>query len=215
METTLEPGAWATLAIIWLAALAAPGPDFFLLLRLASRSRRAALLGVLGIMTGNTLWSVLTVFGLGSLLKALPWSALLFQTLGALVLAVLGVQAILSGARGIRGGHAHGAVSRPGRAFGLGFVSNLSNPKALVFFTAMFTQVFPAEITIQDRALAILLIVSLGFAWFVPLALAASADRFRGMLRRAASWLDIAGGAVFVLVGAGMLIELLVSLPRA
>lgn len=206
--SALDAGTWAAAVLIWLAALIAPGPDFFLLLRLAARARRPALLAVLGIMTGNTIWVFLSVFGLGGPVSVFPLATSLFQAAGALVLLALGLQAIAGGVGGLRGAVASVAEPHWRRAYLLGLLTNLSNPKALVFFTAMVTQVFPPYIEMPDRLLTIGMIVSIGFAWFLPIAFAASMAGVRAALRRAAPWLDIAGGSVFILVGMGMLAQL-------
>ena len=61
MEITQLPG----LALIWLVAVAAPGPDMVLVLQQSiARSRRAGLLAALGITTGATIWLIGALFGL-------------------------------------------------------------------------------------------------------------------------------------------------------
>ncbi|WP_224778735.1 hypothetical protein [Leucobacter sp. Psy1] len=57
----MTTAAWLSPMIAWIVAVASPGPDMFLLLRLGVRARRPAVLGALGIMTGNALWIVTSV----------------------------------------------------------------------------------------------------------------------------------------------------------
>ena len=73
--------AWATLeamslfltiALVHIVALITPGPDFFFVSQLAaSRSRREALAGVVGIALGVAVWAALALLGLHVLLQRL------------------------------------------------------------------------------------------------------------------------------------------------
>lgn len=211
-ESSLTIGAWAALTAAWVAAIVSPGPDVFLLMRLAVRERRSAVLAALGIMTGNTLWILFSVLGLAVLLGALPWLLPALQTAGAIVLIWLGSQSIAGGVRGLRPRRGDGPEPGPRRPYLLGFVTNIANPKALVFFTALLSQFLPPGTSQQDRGLVIVLMITIGLAWFVGLAIACSARRFRHWLRRAAPSLDIVSGAVFALVGAVVLSEVVLQL---
>ncbi|MGO1537968.1 MAG: LysE family translocator [Leucobacter sp.] len=202
---------WATLLIVWIAAVASPGPDVFLLLRLAVRSRKSAVYAALGIMTGNALWILFSVLGIAVLLVALPWLLPVLQIAGALVLGYLGVQSIRGGVSGLRRPHVDAEVTEPRRTYILGFVTNIANPKVLIFFTALLSQFLPPQATAIDRLLVIVVMVVSGLVWFVGVAVACSARRFRHWFRHAAPWLDIVAGAVFLLVAAVVLIELIVG----
>ena len=64
------------LAAVYLAVLASPGPNFFILSQLSLDGRqRDARWAVLGLVTGSVLWVVLSMAGLSALLKA-RWVAL-------------------------------------------------------------------------------------------------------------------------------------------
>lgn len=200
IEYSLSAGSWAALTLAWVAAVASPGPDVFLLLRLAVRERRAAVYAALGIMTGNTLWITASILGLTAVLAVLPWLLPTFQIVGALVLVWIGIQSIRAGIMGLKKSAGVSASGTPRRPYWLGFVTNIANPKALIFFTALLTQFLPPETPTSDRIAVIAMMISTGLVWFVSVALACSIPKFRVWFQRAAPWLDIVAGIIFILV---------------
>ena len=104
MELAQLPG----LALIWMVAVAAPGPDMVLVLQQSiTRSRRAGLLAALGITTGATVWLLGALFGLSALLQALPWLMSWLELLGGLMLILIGA----TGLRSWRAARRRGASS--------------------------------------------------------------------------------------------------------
>ena len=73
-----------------------PGPDIFLIMRIATRSRKHAFATLLGIVTGLTVWVSLTVFGAAALLYAAPALLGVIQLIGGLWLIRMGVGMLLS-----------------------------------------------------------------------------------------------------------------------
>lgn len=204
--------AWATLIVTFGIAIISPGPDVFMLLRLGVRDRRAAVLAALGIMVGNTIWTVASVAGLAALLQALPGLLPTLQVLGSAVLIWIGVQSIRGGVQAFRDRGltdpelAIGVTKRPVR---LGLVTNLSNPKALLFFTALFSQILPADALLIERAMIVVVLTAVGVVWFVSFALLTSSRGFQRWFGRATPYIDIVAGAVFILVAAAILVEAL------
>lgn len=208
----MTPATWGTLLLAWIAALALPGPDIFVLLRLGIRSRAAAVKAAFGIMAGNFLWITATVLGISALLRAFPVILPIIQIAGSIVLITIGVQSVRAGTSQLRTRQAAaiGEVSR--RPFALGFVTNIANPKALIFFTALLSQFLPVGAPWGVSVLIIVVMWIVGIAWFVIVALASSSRAFRAWFGRAAPWFDIVAGAVFVIVAGVILIEVLLGL---
>ncbi|WP_427868671.1 LysE family translocator [Leucobacter luti] len=211
----MSAAAWGGLLIAWLAAIALPGPDVFLLLRLGIRERRAAVLAALGIMTGNAVWILVSVLGLSALFAALPFLLPFMQVAGAFVLGYLGVQSIRGGIAGLRSRAEQSTAGSVRRPWLLGLTTNLANPKALIFFTALLSQFLPVGAGWEVRAAIIAVMIATGVAWFVAVALASSAAAFRRWFGGAAPWFDIVAGALFVLVALAILAEVAVALAAA
>mgnify|MGYP002653877739 FL=1 len=65
-----------TIAGIYLAVLASPGPNFFILSQMALQGRRLEARAVVyGLTTGSVFWVVLALAGLSTLLAQHPWLA--------------------------------------------------------------------------------------------------------------------------------------------
>lgn len=203
----MSAASWGALLIAWIAAIALPGPDVFLLLKLGIRERRAAVLAALGIMTGNFIWATASVLGMSAVIRVFPALLPALQTAGSLVLIWLGVQSIRGGVRQLRQRVDAPDLSISQRPYALGFVTNIANPKALIFFTALLSQFIPAHTTWVTSASIIIVMMVTGVAWFVGVALASSSRAFRAWFGRATPWFDIVAGAVFVIVALTILVE--------
>lgn len=209
--------AWGGLAIAWIAAVAMPGPDVLLILKLGVRERRAAVLAAVGVMVGNVVWITASVLGMGALFKAAPAILPAIQVAGALVLAYLGVMSVRGGIgqlRAARSGSPDAGATRVRRPLLLGITTNLANPKALIFFTALLSQFLPAHAGIGTQFVIIVAMVASGLAWFVGVALASSGARFRAWFSRAAPWFDVVAGALFVLIAGAIGFEAVANLLR-
>ncbi len=119
-------------AVHWIA-MASPGPNVLLVAQTAmSRSRRDALAVAAGVATGALLMSAAAALGLGLLVQSATWIRPLLQLAGAAYLIYLGVQTWRFADRPGKLGDASPAPL--GRQYRRGLFTNLSNPKALVFF---------------------------------------------------------------------------------
>ncbi|MFI5035811.1 MAG: LysE family translocator [Acidimicrobiales bacterium] len=133
-------GQLATFFVASMAIIVAPGPSvLFALARGVAWGRAVAVLSVLGNSIGILLLSVVVALGLGPLLSSSKTFSVTLQLVGGGYLLWLGVDAM-------RHRHAHAAAmveregSRPSNFVVLrqGFIVGVLNPKALVFFAAVF-----------------------------------------------------------------------------
>ena len=208
-----------TLMGIWLAALVSPGPDIVQVIRVAPRSTRAGLLCAVGVFSGTVFWIVASLAGLSALITARPGVLSILQLLGGLFLLYMGVSSLRSGLAARRAparevdtedyaeqaraaGDADVEDMTNWRAFKLGLVTNLSNPKALVFFGAVFAQFIRPDMSVGWTTAVALILAAMSFVWFSSFAL---------LVRAAARWtarysagIDIVSGLVFGLLGVVM-----------
>jgi threonine/homoserine/homoserine lactone efflux protein len=121
-----------------------PGPDFAVVTKntLAAGRRRGGWAAV-GVTSSNMVQGTAAASGLSALIvRAQP----VFQTIkwaGVVYLAFLGVQAIRSAVRGQHLPLDDGEPATAGAAFGgwrQGFLSNITNPKVLIFYLAVLPQ---------------------------------------------------------------------------
>jgi len=178
--------------------IATPGQDTALTVRNTLLGGRAAgVLTALGVAAGQATWTVATGIGVGALLVASQPAFLAVRIAGGAYLIVLGAQALWSAVR-----PKPVQLERParprGRAFRQGLLSNLGNPKMLVFFTSLlpqFAHTAPGLIALG------LVFCSLTAAWLCgyALAVARAGEALRGGRARRA--LDAITGCVLVALG--------------
>lgn len=211
----------------WVLAIAVPGPDTVQLLRLGARSRRSAVFAALGICTGNVLWPVVTMLGLAALIAAFPWILTALYLFGGCFLIYMGQGAFRSGyadwrARAVlpavflrdatrapvTDGVSRGSAAAPLGDFAswrLGLATNLSNPKALLFFGSVFAQFIPVEASLLDRLLVLVLMTVVGLAWFCGFAMAVTAGAEK--IQRINPFIEMVAGVLFCVLGGFLAFE--------
>ncbi|MND87616.1 Leucine efflux protein [compost metagenome] len=198
----------AALLVVYLV----PGPDMFLLLNTgASEGRRQALMTALGLALARAAHVSLAALGLAALLRSHPWAFDLLSIAGGLYLAWLGWQLLcapvtpLPASTGIarRCGHWSAALKK-------GLLTNLLNPKALLFCSVLLPQFISQEAGPVGHQFAILgavlVVVGLAFDSFYAL----SGDRI-GRWLAASPWKQKLQNRLFgtLLIGFGARLVLL------
>jgi homoserine/homoserine lactone efflux protein len=139
MEFTIM--SWDRLALFVTAELVfslTPGPTVMTISAYGFRGGfREALAAICGTQAGNTIWYVASVAGLGALVTAFPLAFTAVRLLGAGYLIWLGASELWASF------HPHAEPGGPGltRApFVQALLTQLGNPKALLFFGALLPQ---------------------------------------------------------------------------
>lgn len=181
-----------------------PGAATVLVIRRAALSgRRAAFATTVGNEIGVLVWAVSAGLGLAAVVAA---SATLFDViklLGAAVLIVLGLRALLRGSDVT----APSPAAPDRSALRAGMLTSLANPKLAVFYVALFPQFVPRgdSILLASFAMGALLVV-LDLVWYSALAalVARAAERFVARWLRRAERLC---GTVLVGLGVRLALE--------
>lgn len=135
----VDPERYAAFLGVMAVLAVTPGPaNLFSIANGMARGRRAVVVGVLGMSLATLVWFTAAALGLGALVLAFPAAFRVIAVGGALYVAWLGGKALWGAVRGA----APGKPERPrlslGRsAFFDGFMVQLANPKAVLFFTAV------------------------------------------------------------------------------
>ncbi|CAI8805408.1 homoserine/homoserine lactone efflux protein [Pseudomonas sp. IT-P258] len=126
------------LAVVYLL----PGPDMILLLQTGARQGKGAALSTavgLGIARGCHV--ALAALGLAALFKAAPWTFDLVRLAGAAYLLWIGIQCLRTTMLpSLTGADTTGEKPRWGTAIRRGLLTNLLNPKALLFCSVLLPQ---------------------------------------------------------------------------
>ncbi len=187
-----------------------PGPDMmFIVANGIARGRKAGVVAALGMSTGLAVHTVAAALGLGTLLQAAPAVLDVVRIAGAVFLGYLAVSTLRSAARSsARGaeGQADPAARVTGgrslrRTYLMAVLTNLANPKVILFFLAFFPQFLVADggwpVWLQFLVLgAVFIAVGLTVDGTVGLAAGALSAL---LLRRPAiqRWLDRVSAAIF------------------
>lgn len=202
----MDPALWATLLTItgiWSITVISPGPNFLATSHTAvTHSRRAGLIVALGIAVGTSLWASASLLGLGLLFQTAGWLYHLVRVAGAVYLIYIGLRMIFSAGAVA----ATTATVMPGlsgyRAFRLGLLTDLSNPKAAAFFTSLFAVTVPPLAPLWFDGAIIAIVVLLAGGWYAIVAWAMAAAPVAACYRRAQRVITYITGAIFITFGA-------------
>lgn len=189
-----------SLLAVWLAAIASPGPDTLQIMRQGLKTRATGVYCAIGIMVGNTLWILASLAGLSALVKTHPAVMQVLHYAGGAYLLYLGLKMCWGGLTALRrrgAGVQVVAASQglaPLAAVKLGLATNLANPKAILFFGAVFS-----TFTVVNPLLAAAAMIATGLAWFVGFALLVAVIAPR--LQRAGAVIDTLAGGLFAALG--------------
>lgn len=150
----VDPARYALFASVMAVFAITPGPaNLFAIATGMHAGPRAALLGVAGMNTATLVWFAAAALGLGALVAAFPAQFHLIAIAGGLYVAWLGLKSLWNAYKGKPPLKASGEA-RAASAFRDGFAVQLSNPKAVVFFTAVLPPfVDPARPLLPQLAL--------------------------------------------------------------
>ncbi|MEU4064139.1 LysE family translocator [Streptomyces wedmorensis] len=189
---------------------ASPGPSTMLIIQNSLRSKRARFLTVLGNETGVFIWGVTAALGLTALLAASQLAYDVMRIVGAAVLIVFGVKALVNARRGQDGeaDHSAAAVRSGWRAYRSGLLLNLANPKAAVFAMSFLPQFVPENaphLATMIGLAAMWAVFEIGYygvyVWFV--------GRLKEVISRARvrKRLEQVSGGVLLILGIRMAVE--------
>ena len=191
-----------TVALVLLIALMSPGPDFFFVSQTAaSRSRREAMMGVMGISLGIVVWAGVALMGLHLILQKMAWLHQIIMVGGGIYLCWMGWQLLRSArsqnAQRVAAPEVKVALPKPGRSFIRGFLTNLSNPKAVIYFGSVFSLFVGDDVGAGARSGLFLLIIAETFVWFSLVAVVLALPTMRRGYQRLAKWIDGLAGVLF------------------
>jgi threonine/homoserine/homoserine lactone efflux protein len=204
IETLLTFAALAGLTIM------SPGPAILLALRNSiAFGLHSVIWSSLGNVSGIFCISAAAMLGLGVLLMS---SALLFgavKLLGALYLFYIGVRHLLGWASVMTQNDTKpGVEGRPSplRLYREAFLLATTNPKPILFFTALFPQFINAQASLWPQFFIFTgIFMGISFATLIGYALIGARARTLLLRPHFARWINRVVGAVFVSFGAALL----------
>jgi len=176
-----------------------PGPTVMLISAYGFKGGfRDALAAIAGTQTGNTLWYVICVTGLGALVTASPTVFHAIRLLGAAYLVFLGVSALWHSRRAAAEDQGPRLMGKP---YVQATLTQMGNPKAILFFGALVPQFLDTNAPLLPQYLIMFAVTFIGEAIILTGygALAAIGGRSAGL--RHAVWRERVSGLVLVSLG--------------
>ena len=188
-----------TIAAVHLIALMSPGPDCFIVMQTAvGRSRKEALC--------VAFWAALSLLGLQWLFEQLAWLQQLIMFLGGLYLGWLAFLLLRSACNKQTASQQNVPTPRSGfRSFAIGLLTNLSNAKALIYFSSVFSLFITADMETSEAVLIYAVVVLESFFWFSFVALILGLPKPKAFYRKSSRWIDGICGAIFGVFGTALI----------
>lgn len=193
---------WLTVLIVGWFVVITPGPNMAIVMRNSLvHSRQTGIATAAGLALGNMVHIAYCLVGIGVLVSQ---SIVLFNTvrlLGAAYLIYLGLKSLR--AQPQAHSTAPDAPPRLGRfaALRTGLWTDLLNPKATLFFLALFTQIIRPATPLPVQVFYGLTIVALEFGCFALLAAIIGRQTIRRRFHAVAHWIERTTGVVLILLG--------------
>ncbi len=195
-----------------LVATSSPGPATLAISSVSMKQGRSFGLSLAaGILTGSLFWSISAAFGLGAVMFANAWLFELVRYMGAAYLLYLSVQsaASLFSVR-ISGQSKHHFGSTYRSAYMKGLLIHLTNPKAILFFGALYSIGIPTGSS-PDNLLKVIILVGCSSATiFIGYALLFSLPKVQTGYQRMRPILEGFFSLFFAIAGLRLLVRKLI-----
>lgn len=199
---------WLTLVTVFALAVISPGPDFVVAVRNAIvYSRRVGIFTAIGFGLGVLVHVTYTVLGIATLIAQSIFIFNIIKLAGAAYLIYIGVQALRSQGTGKAAidqallQNQNTQTMSDKAALRLGFLTNVLNPKATLFFLAIFSQIIRPETPVSWQIIYGLTCAVMVTTWFSLVAYVLSQEKIRNRFLNATKWIDRVCGALMIGLG--------------
>ncbi len=158
-----------TVFLLNLLAAVSPGPDFVMTVRNSlCYSRRSGIYTSIGIVAGLTIHLFYCAAGIGYIISKSEVLFTLIKIVGAGYLVYMGISSFLSTKSKLDlSGESAGPDLTGFQAFKMGFLTNVLNPKATLFFLSLFSFVIGSSTPVYIVLIISLIIMLTALAWFI------------------------------------------------
>jgi len=186
------------LAVDVLAAIS-PGPNFVLVMQTSIRSsRRDAAAVVVGFAVSNLIWCCAVLFGLSALFALSPWLYRILQFCGAAYLIYLGVNLW-------RTEKMPAISSQAGAGFLRGLLTNLTNPKSVVYFGSVFALFMGPRMPLWVQVAGVGIVLLNTLWWYGTVAAVFSHDAVQRRFAALQRPINRVAGTVMIAFGARLI----------
>lgn len=197
-----------TVAFVHLLAVVSPGPDFIMITRNSLiYSRRSGIYSAIGLGLGILVHVTYSLVGIGLLISKSILIFNIIKFIGATYLIYIGYKSLISKSSRLNLENTKHKKDLPAvSAIRIGFLTNVTNPKATLFFLSLFTVVIN-----PDTPLAVKLFMGaemsvVTFLWFILVAYLISHHLIKNRISKVHNFAEKFIGVI--LVGLGIKVAL-------
>lgn len=194
-----------SLLAINMLALMSPGPDFVMITRSSLLySRRTGIIMALGFACGVFVHMSYILAGIGFIIAESIVAYSIVKYAGAAYLMYIGVKSLKSKKKVVKEeGDLRVGDKHPGdlAAWKMGFFTNILNPKAALFFLAVFSQVISPGTPSMIKIVYGTEFAIMTFCWFSFVAIVLSHGKIKGMFAKIQGKLEKVFGALLIAFG--------------
>lgn len=217
MELSMELSTWLLFIAVGTAAVVSPGPAILLSISNSVRFGMAKVfLSTLGNISGLFILSTAAIFGLGAIFKTSTHLFFVVKLIGAAYLIYLGIRQWRSKANFFaeqpdpdklkKGSSKRNQNKSNVKIFSEGFLIAMTNPKAILFFTALFPPFINTNKDLPQQFLIMTFtFMAMSFICLMSYGLLASRVKNWFAMGNRTTWFNRILGSVFVTIGAGVL----------
>jgi RhtB (resistance to homoserine/threonine) family protein len=200
----------SVIALVSLLGAISPGPDFFIVVRNSMiYSRKAGFFTALGVSLALLIHLSYTIVGIDVLLAENSFFYSILKYVGAAYLCYLGVSGLTSAFKNkSRLNLDYAKSDQEISNFSVvkqGFLTNLLNPKAAMFFISLFSQFISSETPTMLRIEYGIVNWTVTLSWFLFLSYLITGRVFKERIERFRSYIDGVMGGFLILLGIKML----------
>ena len=189
-----------TVALLHLFAVASPGPDFVLVSRQSFRyGRKVAIWTSVGVAIGILFHVALSLTGLSLLLQNQPFLFWYLKLAAALYIGYLGLISLISKSPINLEHNSTDGDGRYLKSISTGFLTNVLNPKAFIFFITVFTLVINKDTGIVIKSLLGIYMSIATLVWFTFISILLTNQKATERFEKAIPWLEKITG-LFLLI---------------
>lgn len=206
-----------TICALHFVAQLSPGPDVLLIAKSsASTTRSNTLKIILGISVGIVVWVVLTLLGFTVLMEQFPWIQQVLMLIGGIFLAKMGWAMLSGGIKSLNKTfnldseqNTSVAENQSPNYFLLGLLTNLSNPKTLIYFSSVFSLALSSSATSSLKTQLAVIIPIQTFLVFTVFMMIMSMPTIKSLYQRSGSYIDLVSGGLFLIFAVWLWVDAL------
>lgn len=200
---------WLSLAVLGLLIVISPGADFVLVLKHSvNQGRQAGIWTAIGVSLAICVHISYSMLGISYLISQNEQLFDMIRYAGAAYLIYLGLKGILSADNKLAPMEGAKQITSVWRYLAQGFLCNVLNPKTMLFFLSIFSQVISPDAENQHVALGYgLYMIVLHGLWFGVVAMLFTSSTLQKHLLRAKKRLNQACGVGLVSFGLALALK--------